>query len=174
MVERGDAIAEFAPLRMVGQKRFGRAEWTGLFGVVNDDDAARTQQAGAHFQIEPHEFKIVCAVDEDEVDGRCGLQQLREEGHGVVERTGRDRSQRLRPRGHGLRDTAGAIRIDTVDTANAVFPHRARQHLGRAGKIGADLDDILRLDCADEAIQHGPLVGVHQRPWRILVEIRQY
>ena len=50
-------------------------------GVVDDDDAARAQQAGAHFQIEPHEFKIVGAVDEDKVDGRCGLQQLREEGH---------------------------------------------------------------------------------------------
>ena len=56
---------------MVGQKRFGRAEWAGLLGVVDDDDAARAQQAGAHFQIEPHEFKIVGAVDEDKVDGRA-------------------------------------------------------------------------------------------------------
>ena len=47
------------------------------------------------------------------------------------------------PSRHGLRDTAGAVRIDAVDTAGTVFPHRARQHLGRAGKIGADLDDVL-------------------------------
>ena len=76
--ECGDEIAQLAPLRMVGQKRFGGAERAGLLGIVDDDEATRPQQARAHLGIESHEFKPVRAVDEDKVDGCCGLQQLRE------------------------------------------------------------------------------------------------